>query len=222
MATLIALDEVCPLVVCGSCTHRCDGKSLNNYQFEDDTKRSEVIEEEIMYYLRSQSCGHLTCNKVALNSREWGQPDIEIRTSAEPNRVQARLEVKYQTRAFMKSAHIPCEPRLSPWETVALNTSDLDKYIAYYEQDKILTHIVWRLERTCLGIRYFYQDVARLKQIRDYYGLDRQYIRKMGVGDIDNNGRNKGVKENYHFSIHELRPFDNYTHYLLDYLKVAY
>ena len=92
--------SVKPSVTCENCTHCCDGQSLNTYEKDEDAKRSEKVEAEIIDLINFQSHGHLVCRKSAAPGQSHTEPDIEIRLAGQPD-VIARLEVKYQRRAFM-------------------------------------------------------------------------------------------------------------------------
>ena len=221
MDAFTILDEARPLVTCKDCTHKCPipakgGESV----FTEDVERSRVVEDEVAKYINFQSYGHLICRNRNNGTRDT-YPDLEISVAQQPEKVRARLEVKYQRTTFMMIKKLRPKADLEPWNTVALNESDLIKYIELHEREKIPTHLVWRLDRTCLGSRFFYQDIAVLSRIYQKYGDTRFFPRATRKGDIVN-GVHKGVTGNYHFSINEMLPFDNYLHNLLEKLSVNY
>ena len=199
-----------PTVTCMNCTRRCDDRSLNNYHFEDDAVRSEAVERHILKHVNLRSNGQIVCRK----SIEPGYPDLEITLSSSPQTVRARLELKCQTRAFMKVADKLPYAHLNAWETIALNLSDLERYIKIYEEENVPTHLVWRLKRHCLGDRYFHQDIVKLRDLLGKYKNKRRWRRASGQGDVDEHGRHRGVVVNYHFSVNELLPFNGYLDFL--------
>ena len=202
--------SIYPLVTCAKCTHRCGNKSLNVYNFVSDVERSEAVEEHILRHINLRGQGQLICRKTD----QPGYPDLEIALSSSSKIVRARLEVKFQTRAFMKVSAILPQADLVAWETIALNLSDLERYIKIYRDENIPTHLVWRLQRHCLGDRFLYQDITVLGDILDNYRDRRRYKRATGSGDVDEHGKHRGVLVNYHFSVNELIPFNSYLDFL--------
>lgn len=173
-----------PSVTCKNCDFRCDDKSLNIYRFEDDVKRSEEVETHILNHINLRGKNQIICRK----SKEYDNPDLEISVSSSPEIVRARLEVKLQTRAFMKIASVLPDAGLQAWETVALNLSDLERYIKKYKEEKLPIHLVWQLDRYCLGTRYLYQDIAVLSDILDEYKTDRRYRRNEAKVTLTSSG----------------------------------
>lgn len=171
---------------CNNCRY-CDSSSKNNYQFKDDASFSEHFEQEIIAKIPDSK-----------KSTGPGYPDIDCG--------QFFIEVKVQRRTFMSIKKFLPDADLGPYETVALNLSDLKRYFEIYEQNKVPIYILWvLLDRPCITIepKYFYQDIIVLRNIYNIYQDKRKFTRKSGKGDVVD-GIHKGVVVNYHFSINEL------------------
>lgn len=183
---------------CSQCSTRCDGVSKGVYLFENDVDYSERQEN----FLINQING--IAGFCARKCTIPGAPDIEVFHSGTGKTFY--IEVKAQRRTFMSIERILPNSDLVPSETLCCNLSDILRYFSFSD-----THgrvfVLWCLEnRPCVvqngTVRYFYQDLQKLRRIYDLYGDTRKYRRQSGRGDVVN-GQHKGVVVNYHFSISE-------------------
>ena len=186
---------------CNQCPTRCDGISKKKYIFTNDLEYAEQQERIIINKLNETSYRASKCQKE-------GYPDIVIKKE---HKIISYLEVKAQRRTFMSVKKILPNANLQPSETIALNLSDLLRYIGIYHQENVPISIVWVLQnRPCIvpegKSRYFYQKISVLEKIYRQYGAKRRFRRKSGTGDVVN-GKHKGVVVNYHFSLKELKPW---------------
>ena len=185
---------------CNICDTRCDGKSKTSYIFQDDIKYSEEAEN----WVKEKLTLTLAIAVKKTEGKAHGLPDLEIYNK---NRLIARIEVKAQSRAFMMIETILPKAKLKPYETVALNLSDLERYISIKKQDGYPIMIIWQLKRPCIGFGFWGHTIDDLQIIYNQFGNDRRYRRKSTQSDIVD-GVHKGVTVNYHFSLKELLPID--------------
>ena len=190
-----------PVFNCSICPTRCDGHSKSEYVFKDDVALSEEAEDWVLDYLATSL--ELVVKKTTPESQ--GLPDIEVYRN---DKVAARVEVKAQGRAFMQVSRLLPESGLLPYETVALNLSDLDRYIDLQGQEGLPIFTVWRVRRPCLGEGYWGNDVRVLGQLLNEYGPKRRFRRASTQSDFVA-GVHKGVTVNYHFSLKELLALDD-------------
>ena len=184
---------------CDKCTNRCDDHSKSAYIFEEDVAFSAKAEDYLFNHLINLG---LTVKKEP--SQRHGLPDIAI---VRDNDVIGRLEVKAQRRAFMSIETKLPYARLHPYEALALNLSDLERYIELYKNEKLPIFIIWYVKRECIGEGYWGQSIDILNDIYLKYGNKRRFQRKTTKSDIID-GEHKGVTVNYHFSLNELLPID--------------
>lgn len=189
---------------CSTCTTRCDGKSLMNYQFGNDVEYSEHFEQLLI----QQICDY---GLFAKKTEKKGYPDVEV-YEYEGGPLRCYIEVKAQRRSFMAVSHLLPNSDLVPSETMALNLSDLVRYFQVARKEPVPVYILWVLsERPCIvpngQVQYYYQQTTVLEPIYNRYQDARRFRRKSGNGDVVN-GEHKGVVVNYHFSLNELKPFD--------------
>lgn len=189
---------------CSVCSTRCDGISKGVYDFKNDVEYSEHFEKQIIndiidmgYYAEK------TCKKQ--------YPDIEV-YSSKGGELLCYIEVKAQRRTFMSVEKCLPEADLTPSETLALNQSDLEHYIAQSKTEPVPFYIAWVLSnRPCIveegKTLSFYNSLNELEKIFNRCGSKRRFKRRSGKGDVVN-GEHKGVVVNYHFSLNELKPFD--------------
>ena len=168
----------------------------NAYIFKDDVLLSEEAEDWLIN--RLSSALHIQIKKAIAEAH--GLPDLEL---VQYEKVIARVEVKAQGRAFMLVSKLLPLADLLPYETVALNLSDLERYISNYRKENVPTFLVWRVRRPCIGEGYWGQHIEILNQIYKQYGHRRRFQRKSTSSDYVD-GQHKGVTVNYHFSIQEL------------------
>lgn len=185
---------------CNVCPTRCDGVSKMKYNFEKDADFSEFYEQKLINHINSFT--KFKAKKTILK----GYPDIEV--VAEDGSI-FYIEVKVQQRTFMSvEKHIP-QSGLKPSETIALNQSDLTRYFELEQDNNLLIFIFWVvLNRPCLipsnKEQYYYRLVSELKPIWEKEKQKRKFRRKSGEGDVVK-GKHKGVTVNYHFSLKELK-----------------
>ena len=189
-----------PRFDCGRCRTRCDGRSKTAYIFEDDVALSEGAENWLLAYLAERL--QWTVRKAP--AQRHGLPDLEL---ARNGQVVGRVEVKAQGRAFMAVQRLLPQADLRPYETVALNLSDIRRYVAQYRLEQAPTFIVWRVKRPCLGEGYWGQRLEALMAIGDRYRDRRTWRRASTASDIVD-GEHRGVVVNYHFSLRELLPLE--------------
>jgi hypothetical protein len=185
---------------CNSCHTKCDNKSKNAYIFKDDVLLSEEAEDWLVNRLSSTL--HIQIKKAIAEAH--GLPDLEL---VQYEKIIARVEVKAQGRAFMLVSKLLPLANLLPYETVALNLSDLERYISNYHSENVPTFIVWRVRRPCIGEEYWGQHIEILDRIYKQYGHRRRFQRKSTSSDYVD-GQHKGVTVNYHFSVQELLPLE--------------
>jgi len=185
---------------CNSCRTKCDSKSKTAYIFKDDVLLSEEAEDWLVNRL-SSTLGIQVKKAIA---EAHGLPDLEL---VQYEEIIARVEVKAQGRAFMLVRKLLPLANLSPYETVALNLSDLERYISNYHKENISTFLIWRVRRPCIAEGYWGQHIEILERIYKQYGYRRKFQRKSTNSDYVD-GLHKGVTVNYHFSLQELLPLE--------------
>jgi len=181
---------------CKRCATPCDGTSKRSFDFQADTAISEIAELELSSRLNQIDL--IRAQKVPDESAHL--PDIEIRKN---DKVIARVEVKAQGRAFMAVNRLLPHGNLLPYETVALNRSDLVRYIKNFDLEQIPTFIVWRIKRPCIPDAWYGHNLEFLKKSFEKYGETRTFRRRSTNSDYVD-GTHKGVTVNYHFSLKEL------------------
>jgi len=189
---------------CAVCLTRCGGISKKNYIFVDDVSFSEQYENAIIAEINS--CTGFTAVKPVGN----GYPDIEI--SKNGSGIAGYLEIKAQRRTFMSVAKLLPHSDLIASETIALNSSDLERYFKLRKELEKPVFLVWFVEnRPCITkdetVLSFYSEIKHLESVYLSYSDKRRFRRKSGEGDVVD-GQHKGVVVNYHFSLNELRPFN--------------
>ncbi|WP_129677302.1 hypothetical protein [Candidatus Chloroploca sp. Khr17] len=195
-----------PRFNCAICSTRCDGRSKSAFIFTDDVALSVQAEDWILQHF--QEVLGLSVYKAA--GEIHGLPDLEI---IRGQKIIARVEVKAQSRAFMSIERLLPKSNLHPYEAVALNLSDLKRYITLYQREDIPLFLVWRVQRPCLGEGYWGHSVTRLQEIYQHYQGDRRYRRRSTLSDYVD-GQHCGVTVNYHFSLRELLPLSAVEHCL--------
>ena len=197
--------QISPFIFnCKVCPTPCDGISKMNYVFEKDATFSERFEQKLIDHINSST--PFKANKTVLK----GYPDIEV-TAA--NGAKFYIELKVQQRTFMSVERIIPQSGLKPSETIALNLSDLLRYFELEKTDKLQIFIFWVvLNRPCIipdgTEQYYYLLADELKTIYNKEKDIRRFRRKSGEGDVVN-GDHKGVTVNYHFSLKELKLWQN-------------
>ncbi len=191
-----------PRYNCSVCATPCDPHSKTAFIFEDDVVASENAEKELSDYLVKI----LGVDIIKTPPEVHGLPDLEVNYAGV---CIARVEVKAQGRAFMSVANKLPKANLLPYETVALNLSDLERYIKKFhaEEQTIPYYIAWRVTRPCLRNAPVWRgnDLPTLERIYRTYRTNRRFTRKSTPSDYVN-GEHKGVTVNYHFSLRELLP----------------
>ncbi len=185
---------------CAVCRTRCNSTSKSAYIFQDDVLLSAEAED----WLTGRLSSSLAVQVRKTIAEAHGLPDLEL---VQNERVVARIEVKAQGRAFMLVQKLLPHADLRPYETVALNLSDLERYIRHYRKEQLPTFVVWRVKRPCLGEGYWGQHIEALDHILKCYGLRRRFRRRSTTSDYVD-GQHKGVTVNYHFSLQELVPLE--------------
>ncbi len=185
---------------CENCATPCGRISKLDYQFTQDATFSESYEQAIINAL-------LKKNISARKTQKAAYPDIEI--NGKNGEVEYYIEVKVQRRTFMSVRTILPHSNLMPSETIALNLSDLLRYIEIRKNEKKRIILMWVLvNRPCiLGNNkqlIFYRQLSVLEKIYERERNKRRFRRQTGKGDIVN-GEHKGVTVNYHFSLSELK-----------------
>ena len=186
---------------CAVCPTRCDGRSKVAYIFEDDVALSEKVEDQVVDYL-GRSLG-IAARKTPPQAH--GLPDLEI---VRDNCVLGRVEIKAQNRTFMSVKKLLPDGNLRPYETVALNLSDLERYLDLFRREAKPIFIVWWLRRPCIGEDFWGHKLDVLGDLLRQYGARRRFRRASTQSDVVN-GVHKGVTVNYHFSLQELLPLDD-------------
>lgn len=192
---------------CTKCKTPCDGKSKSAFDFEADVAISECAEIELIN--RLQDVLDFDVRKVSM--ADSGLPDLEIRKGST---LIARIEVKAQGRAFMAVSRLLPNSNLRPYETVALNRSDLLRYISTFDKEMVPTFIVWKIKRPCIPDAWFGQDIKVLKKSYQEFGSARTFKRRSTASDLVD-GIHKGVTVNYHFSLKELLELPEIERFLL-------
>ena len=185
---------------CNICPTRCDGRSKSAYIFEDDVAASEAAED----WLAEQLAAALDVDVYKAPGQRRGLPDLAL---IRGDRVLARVEVKAQGRAFMAVERLLPDADLRPYETVALNLSDIRRYAAQYRLSSVPTWLIWRVRRPCLGEGYWGQSIEALMEIGDHYREARTFRRSSTDSDYVD-GEHLGVTVNYHFGLRELLPLE--------------
>jgi len=185
---------------CTVCPTRCDGVSKGTYNFKHDTSFSEFYEQFIIERINRSG------KYIASKSTENSYPDITLADKA--GNICKYVEVKVQQRTFMNVQTCLPNADLVPSETIALNESDLVRYIQLQKQTGVPIILLWVLHsRLCMvpndALLIFYQQLGELEKIYTQYGSKRRFRRRSGDGDVVN-GEHKGVVVNYHFSLREL------------------
>lgn len=188
---------------CKVCPTRCDGVSKMKYNFEKDADFSEFYEQKLINHINSFT--KFKAKKTILK----GYPDIEV---LDQNGSIFYIEVKVQQRTFMSVEKYIPQSGLKPSETIALNLSDLERYFELEGDNGLVIFIFWVvLNRPCLmplnKEQYYYRLVSELKPIWEKEKDKRKFRRKSGEGDVVN-GEHKGVTVNYHFSLKELKVWE--------------
>jgi len=189
-----------PRFDCQLCPTRCDGRSKSAYVFEDDVALSEAAEDWLARHLSDV----LGVDVYKAPAQRQGLPDLAL---IRGDRVLARVEVKAQGRAFMAVQRLLPGADLLPYETVALNLSDIRRYAAQYRLDGVPLFIIWRVKRPCLGEGYWGQHIGPLIAIGNRYRDQRTWRRASTDSDYVD-GEHRGVTVNYHFSLKELLPLE--------------
>ena len=198
---------------CAICPTRCDGRSKSEYVFEDDVAASEEAEDWLAEHLWMA----LDVDVYTAPARRHGLPDLAL---IRGDRVLARVEVKAQGRAFMAVERLLPDADLRPYETVALNLSDIRRYAAQYREDQIPTYLIWRVRRPCLGEGYWGQHIDALIEIGNHYRETRTWRRASTESDYVD-GEHRGVTVNYHFSLRELLPLETLLVHMQTILNAA-
>jgi hypothetical protein len=97
--------------------------------------------------------------------------------------------------------------KLLPYETIALNLSDLERYISQHKLDGVPIFIIWHVSRPCLGSIYFGNEISVLENLLKLYRNKRTFRRASTKSDYVN-GEHKGVVVNFHFSLREMIDLD--------------
>lgn len=185
---------------CDICPTRCDGRSKSAYIFDDDVAASEAAED----WLAEQIAAVLDVDVYKAPAQRRGLPDLAL---IRGDRVLARVEVKAQGRAFMAVERLLPDADLRPYETVALNLSDIKRYAAQLRSSGVPTWLIWRVKRPCLGEGYWGQNLEALIEIGNHY-RDARTFRRASTDSDYVDGEHRGVTVNYHFSLRELLPLE--------------
>ena len=185
---------------CSICKTRCDGRSKAAYNFEDDIAISRADELFVIEKIQRET----GLRVIDTEATEHGLPDLEV---WKEDKLICRVEVKHQGRAFMSIRRLLPQSKLMPYETIALNLSDLLRYFEQNKQDKLPSFIVWHVIRPCIGDIYIGNDLRILNKSYETFKNKRTFRRSSTNSDYVN-GQHKGVTVNYHFSIKEMIPFD--------------
>ncbi|MBY0543112.1 MAG: hypothetical protein K2P75_06890 [Sphingobacteriaceae bacterium] len=197
--------QISPFVFnCKVCPTPCDGVSKMKYTFEKDATFSEIYENKLIDYI------NYSTRFKAKKTIKSGYPDIEVED--EKGSI-FYIEVKVQQRTFMSVEKYIPQSGLKPSETVALNLSDLKRYFDLEKEHDLVIFIFWVvLNRPCIipidKEQYYYRLASELKPIWEKQKENRKFRRKSGEGDVVN-GEHKGVTVNYHFSLTELKVWEN-------------
>ena len=189
---------------CKVCPTPCDGISKMNYQFAYDAAFSEHYEQLLIQHINQST------PLKAEKTEEKGYPDIKVQNKAGAH---FYIEVKVQRRTFMSVEKALPQSGLKPSETVALNLSDLNRYFELQQEKQIHIFIFWvLLNRPCIlaekESQFYYRLASELKPIWQRENDKRKFRRKSGEGD-EVDGKHLGVTVNYHFSLNELKVWNN-------------
>lgn len=189
---------------CDACQTKCDGKSKKVYNFMNDVQYSEHFENEVIKAINGRGLFAKKTNKPQY-------PDIEV-YDREGGTLKCFIEIKAQRRTFMSVQRKLPDSDLIPSETLALNQSDLEHYIAQSRNETVPIYVAWVLSnRPCIvpngQTQMYYNTINELEKIFNKYGDKRRFRRESGEGDVVN-GQHKGVTVNYHFSLNELLPLN--------------
>lgn len=197
--------QISPYVYnCKTCPTPCSAVSKMSYFFNRDLQFSEHYEQLLINHINV-----FTVYK-AQKSTLPGYPDIEIRNTKGEI---FYIEVKVQRRTFMTVENVLPNANLKPSETVALNHSDLLRYFYLAKSLRSYVFIFWVvLNRPCIlgenEIQFYYRLATELKPIWQAHKNTRKFTRKSGDGD-EVNGKHLGVTVNFHFSLNELKRWNN-------------
>lgn len=193
---------------CSVCEHKCDSISKAIYNFDDDIEFSNYIQNLVIGIINRLNKSY----EAMKYDKNKSYPDIVVRKRIEQD-VFAFIEIKVQSRTFMKIQELLPASNLHPSETLALNLSDLERYFSIKNEIEKPIFVVWALmNRPCItglnyeSVKFYYEELDALKSIRLNDKNDfRRFRRKSGQGDVNEFGEHKGVVVNYHFSINELK-----------------
>lgn len=166
-----------------------------------------MAEDQVLSYLQS-----LGMRAQKTPPQTHGLPDIEFMRG---ERLMGRVEIKVQTRTFMAVEKLLPDSHLRPYETVALNLSDLERYIELSKSEHKPIFVVWWVRRPCIDQGYWGQRLEVLESLHQRYGSTRRFRRASTQSDVVD-GVHKGVTVNYHFSLKELLPIGALTPSLID------
>lgn len=189
-----------PRFDCQLCPTRCDGRSKAAYVFEEDVALSAGAEAWLAEHLAVA----LGVEVRSAPPQRRGLPDLEL---LRDTKLLARVEVKAQGRAFMAVERLLPQADLRPYETVALNLSDIRRYAALYRAEGVPLFVVWRVKRPCLGEGYWGHHIEALMAVGNRY-RDRRVWRRASTPSDVVDGEHRGVTVNYHFSLRELLPLE--------------
>ena len=128
---------------CDTCKTRCDGVSKNAYIFSEDVKKSERDEDIVSGLIEEK----IPVKVMKTPAQAHGLADLEIHKDL---KLLCRVEVKHQERTFMAVCRLLPQGKLLPYETIALNLSDLERYISQHKLDGVPIFIIWHVSRPCL------------------------------------------------------------------------
>jgi len=190
---------------CDVCDTRCDGRTVQQFDFERDVNFSEAIENEVI-----QNINYRYQNLFAIKTIRDGYPDIEVKNKNNQTVCILFIEIKGQARTFMSIRRLLPDANLYPSETLACNLSDLERYFTIKDREQLPIYVTWCLmRRPCItganidNKKFYTQEIDILRQIRQNDHNDyRRFRRASGRGDVVN-GQHRGVVVNYHFSLNE-------------------
>jgi len=181
---------------CNTCKTRCDGISKTAYIFSEDVEKSERDEELIAGFIRER----IPVSVKKTPAQAHGLADLEIYKDSE---LLCRVEVKHQERTFMAVSRLLPHGKLLPYETIAINLSDLERYISQHKVDQVPIFVIWHVSRPCLGSVYFGNEISVLESVLNLY-RDKRTFRRASTKSDYVNGEHKGVVVNFHFSLKEM------------------
>ena len=185
---------------CDTCKTRCDGISKTAYIFSEDVEKSERDEDIISGIIGEKL--HVRVRKTPAQAH--GLADLEIYKDL---KLLCRVEVKHQERTFMAVSRLLPHGKLLPYETIALNLSDLERYISQHQVDQVPFFIIWHVSRPCLGSIYCGNEISVLERLLIQY-RDKRTFRRASTKSDYVNGEHKGVVVNFHFSLKEMIDLD--------------